>query len=88
MIKALLRVMVDAAKLLYKWWMKIARLIGWINTHLLLIIIFYLVFTPIGVIIKLFGRDLLDIKLEKEAASYWKKIEGGPFGLERYEKQY
>ena len=46
---------------------------GWINTRILLLAIFYLLFTPIGIGIKLFGVDLLERKIDKNKDSYWKK---------------
>jgi membrane-associated phospholipid phosphatase len=75
-------------KPIYIFWMRLAFILGWINTRLILIIMFYLVFTPIGLVIKLFGLDLLDRKIEKEKHSYWinkgKKI----FDPSGYERQF
>ena len=54
-------------------WMKFAFVLGWINTRILLGTFYYLILTPIGLVMRAFGNDLLDEKLEPEAASYWKK---------------
>lgn len=54
-------------------WMTLAFALGWFNTRLLLGIFFYLVLTPIGVLMRLFGKDLLDQRIDKNAPSYWKK---------------
>lgn len=56
-------------------WMKLAFLLGWINTRVILIVIFYLLFTPIGLVMRLFGVDLLERKIDKGRDSYWKKRE-------------
>lgn len=40
-------------------WMKLARLLGTVNSFLFLSILFFLVLTPLGVILRLFGRDEL-----------------------------
>ncbi len=69
-------------------WMGLAYILGWINTRLILIFIFYLVFTAIGLIMRLFGRDLIDKKIEKGRDSYWKKKETAAFNRLGYEKQF
>ncbi len=67
----------------YTAWMKFAFVLGWINTRLLLIIIFYFVFTPIGLVMRLFGMDLLNRKVDKKKESYWEKKEPGTGNYER-----
>lgn len=54
-------------------WMTLAFALGWFNTRLLLGIFFYLILTPIGVLLRLFGKDLLDQRIDKRATTYWKK---------------
>ena len=54
-------------------WMKFAFLLGWFNTRLLLGIFFYLIITPIGLLMRLFGKDFLDEKIDKSAKSHWNK---------------
>ncbi len=75
-------------KPLYIAWMKLAFVLGWINTRLVLFIIFYFVFTPIGLIMRLFGSDLLDRKIDKTAQSYWRKRENKAFVVQDYERQF
>lgn len=62
--------------------------IGWVNTRLLLGIIFYLVFTPLGLLLRLFGKDMLNRKLEPEAKTYWLDKEKQPFKPEDWERQF
>lgn len=50
---------------------RIGKIIGWINTKLLLTIIFYLLLTPIGLLKRLFKGEDLNIKIEKEKVTYW-----------------
>ncbi len=45
--------------------------IGWVISHLLLALIYYLVLTPIGLILKISGRDPLGRRLDPTASSYW-----------------
>ena len=48
----------------YKSWMKIGLVLGWINTRIILSIMFYAIFLPIGLVMRIFGVDLLKRKLE------------------------
>jgi len=70
-------------KPLYIAWMRFAYLLGWVNTRLLLAIIFYLVFTPIGLVMRLCGVDPLKRKINKEEKSYWEKRESTQLSYER-----
>lgn len=72
-------------KPVYAIWMKLAVLLGWINTRLILTVVFYAIFTPIALILKLFRNDLLDIKIEKSRQTYWRKKED--IGT-NYERQF
>ena len=51
--------------------------LGWFMTRVILSILFYIIFTPIGLILRLFGKNFLDLKIDKKAETYWldKKIE-------------
>ena len=57
-------------KPVYKVWMLFGAVMGWLNTRLILGIVFYLVFMPFGLVMKLFGKDLLSRKLDKQKESY------------------
>jgi len=72
-------------KPVYIAWMKFVYLFGWVNTRLMLIIIFYLVFTPIGLVMRLCGVDPLERKINKKEKSYWKKKE---LSKPNYERQF
>jgi hypothetical protein len=72
----------------YKLWMKFAAVLAWINTRVILSLTFYLVFTPVGLIMKLFGKDIIKEKWDPKATTYWIEREATPFDPSRYEKQY
>jgi len=57
--------------LVYRGWMYAAYPIGWTVSHILLGVIFYLVITPIGLIMRLLGYDPMQRKLDPNAATYW-----------------
>ena len=52
-------------------WMKLANALGWVMTRVVLGLIFLLVFTPAGLIRRLLGKDPLELRLDRRAASYW-----------------
>jgi len=54
----------------FRLWMKLGGVLGWINTRLLLAAVFYLMFFPLGVIMRLFGWDAMHRKLNAELQSY------------------
>ncbi len=73
---------------IYFLWMKFAFILSWINTRVILFIIFYLIFMPIGLVMKLFRVDLLDRKIDKNKNSYWHKMPKRTFNQLSYEKQF
>jgi len=67
---------------------KIGCAVGALFTGLILVIVFYIVLTPIGLIARLFGKNFLDINWAKRANTYWIKKEQLNEGTERYERQF
>ncbi|RIK65138.1 MAG: hypothetical protein DCC65_13240 [Planctomycetota bacterium] len=47
--------------------------IGWIISHVVLVMLFYLVITPLGLFFRVMGRDPLQRTLEPDAPSYWER---------------
>ena len=58
-------------KWIYVAWMTLAMLMGAVVSTLLLVLLFFLVVTPMGLVARLVGKDFLSQKLEPNAASYW-----------------
>src|SRR5262245_19882401 len=56
---------------LYIGWMSAFYPIGWIVSHLIMGIIFFLVLMPIGLLIRLWGYDPMRRQFDPEASSYW-----------------
>ena len=56
---------------LNKLWFKFGIFLGKIVSPLIMGIIFFLVVTPIGLIMKLLGKDLLNLKYNYNNKSYW-----------------
>jgi hypothetical protein len=73
---------------IYVGWMKFAFVLGWINTRLILGIFFYLILTPVGLIMRLFGQDPLHRKFDRDATTYWAKRPPAEFKQERYQQLF
>lgn len=58
-------------KPIQKAWMTLALLMGWVMTKVILGIVFFLMMTPIGLILRLARKDLLNLKYPDSAGSYW-----------------
>jgi uncharacterized membrane protein len=54
----------------YKYWMRFAHILGWVNTRIILGIIFFLLITPFGFVMRLFTRDPMARKFDAKATSY------------------
>lgn len=58
-------------KPVFVFWTKLGTIFNWITTRIILTLIFYLVLTPIGWWLRLTGKDLLNLKIQPKASSYW-----------------
>lgn len=56
-------------------WLKFGELLHRITSPIILGIMFFGVITPVGWFMRLAGKDLLRMKLDREAPSYWIKRE-------------
>src|SRR5262245_31960768 len=54
----------------YRLWMTVGEAFGWINTRIILGVLFYLLFTPLGLFMRLRGKDPMRRTLAPEAESY------------------
>jgi Ca2+/Na+ antiporter len=75
----------DPLASVYRYWMRFAEALGWINTRILLIVIFYLVVTPLGLVMRLLRRPPLDMARRD---SYWNDPPKNSYGDRHYEKQF
>ena len=72
----------------YRIWMLLAYLIGGIVSRVILTVLFYVVLTPTGLVLRLFGKDVLDQRFEKDRESYWIKKDLSGHTKEQYGKMY
>lgn len=55
---------------IHYWWMRFALLLSHITTPLILGIVFFLVFVPVALVMRLFGRDAMVRRFDDRAPSY------------------
>lgn len=75
-------------KPIQKVWMTFAVIMGWFMTRLILSILFYLVFTPMAFVARLFGKQFLDLKIDRSSTSYWKMKEPRESIKQDHERQF
>jgi len=62
-----------------KFWMKLAAVMGFVMTSILLTLVFFVVVTPIGLIMRLFGNTPLKLDFHSQFESFWVPIDpNGP----------
>jgi hypothetical protein len=62
--------------------------IGLVISNVLLFLVFALVFTPIGLIMRALGRDPMLRRFDRQASSYWIAHDPGAGGAKRYFRQF
>jgi len=75
-------------KYIYLLWMGMALVLGFVVSHVILTVFFFLVITPIGLIARLAGKDFLRLKLDRQAKSYWIPRDPKRKAPEDYERQF
>ena len=75
-------------KPIYWVWMVFATILGWFMTRVILSLLFYAVFTPIGLIARSFGKQFLGLKMDRSKQSYWNMKTVETYDTQNYEKQY
>lgn len=51
-------------------WMKLGHVLGAINTRILLGLVYYLLITPMGLVMRLLGKDIMHRAVDHEATTY------------------
>lgn len=66
----------------YQNWIKFGGIIGKINSKIIIFVLFYFIFLPIGILLKLFKKDLLGKKINQSATSYFIDRQDQPNNME------
>ena len=67
-VAALLRP--TALRYLHQGWTRLGFALGWVNTRIILTVLFVVAIVPLGLIMRLFGRDRMARKFDRKLASY------------------
>jgi hypothetical protein len=62
-------------------WDKIGHVLGIINTYVLLTVFYFVILTPLSLIMRLFGKDILKLKRHKKD-TYWETATPKTSGME------
>jgi hypothetical protein len=71
----------------HKYWMLLASALGYVNSRLLLGLLYYGVLTPVGVVSRLFGRDALN-RRKVRGTTYWVRRPSSRQGPEQFERAF
>ena len=78
---------VKLTKVIYLGLMLVTWPIGFMVSFLIMTAFYFLILTPVGLVFRLTGRDILHIKYDSEAKSYWVERSGSK-NLESYFRQF
>jgi len=53
------------------YWIRFGEILGKVIAPIIMLIVFFIILTPIGIVLRLFGKDLLKLKKSKFLTSYW-----------------
>ncbi|MCB2230273.1 hypothetical protein KQH82_06120 [bacterium] len=69
-------------------WMRFARVVGRVNTAVLLTLFYFLILSPLGAVMRLFGWDPLRTgRKARKAESNWQTVRDGSPDLDSLERQ-
>ena len=71
---------------LHAGWTRLGHALGWVNTRVVLTVVFFLMVVPIGLIMRMFGRDPMARRFEAERESY--RVPSRSRGRESLEHPY
>ena len=68
---------------IYKVWMKVGHVLGKINSTIILSVVYFVIITPLGLLLRLLGKDALDAKFDPKATTY-RKVVNDPEQTKRF----
>tara|TARA_A200000113_G_scaffold24357_1_gene20708 strand:+ start:215 stop:595 length:381 start_codon:yes stop_codon:yes gene_type:complete len=54
-------------------WVKLGEILGRIIAPIIMAIVYFIILTPISLLVRSFGKDLIGIKFSNDIKSYWVK---------------
>ena len=58
---------------LNKSWIKLGEILGIIIAPIVMALVYFVILTPVSIIVRVFGKDLIGLKFSKEKETYWIK---------------
>lgn len=77
-----------ALKYVYIAWMALAFTLGFVMSNVILTLFFFLFVTPIGLLARLFQKDFLARRWDKQTATYWIQCPRDVRPAKNYERQF
>ncbi|MDC3157013.1 SxtJ family membrane protein [Candidatus Pelagibacter bacterium] len=68
--------------LLNKSWIKLGEILGLVVAPFVMLVIFFALITPLSFLIKIFGKDLLNLKFNK-SSTYWTDKKNEPSSMKK-----
>jgi len=75
-------------KYVYWAWISLGNILSWFITRIILSLLYYFVFTSIGLMGRIINKNFLDLKLNKSNKTYWNERIIKNKNKQSYEKQY
>ena len=54
-------------------WIKFGEILGKVIAPIVMAVVYFLILTPISLLVRLFGKDLIEMKFNNSVKSYWIK---------------
>ena len=71
-----------------KIWMTLAIILGWFMSRVILVILFYIIITPMALLLKIIGKDFLKLRSNEGTRTYWEKRDKKSAERLDYERQF
>lgn len=79
---------ISLLKPFHKLWIGFSLVLGFVMSRIILMILFFLVVTPIGLLAKVVGKKFMPLGFDKNAETYWDKREKKAKEKIDYERQF
>jgi hypothetical protein len=78
----------DSLRSVHRVWMTFALVLGFVMTRVILTLVFFLVLTPIALVLRVLGKHVLDPGPDENVESYWKPRPDPAPAHERLERSF
>lgn len=86
-LSAIALVLPDALMPFYRIWMRFGLIAGYVNTRIIMFMLYYVVFAPLGILMTLVGRDALSRKIGDTARDSY-RVASSARDRDHFERPY